>query len=116
MNKFGLILCLSLGLTACSPNQVEFAADATKILAPTSVVADMQVKCQQGAPLLAVATSSIAPKMVADTASYAASYCQQLSTGVVPVTTDANTTSWFDKVLTTTAVLAKVAMFVLPLL
>lgn len=64
--------------------------------------ATIRAGCQQGRSLLDVAKLPRIPKVVYETAVYPAAYCDQmlsLPVGQVPPTTDANTPSWFSRVM-----------------
>jgi hypothetical protein len=81
---------------------------------PAAVGSVSQV-CQAAGPLLQAASAS-GNATVSGTAVQGAAYCTQLSSGVVPATTDANTPTWLPQVVSDVQTAAQVAGVVLPII
>lgn len=117
----GVLTALTfLSLAGCAGlTAPQVAADVTlaagNVLSP-STVAGLQNICRTASPILSATTSPAVPKTVSDIAAFPASYCQQMSGGIVPPTTDANTSKWLTGVLNTVQVAAQVAQVALPLI
>lgn len=109
-----LILISLLALTSCSAPQV--AATVTPVILPPAQMATVQQTCQIAGPLLNVAADPSLPAKVSETATFGATYCNQLNAGTVPPTTDANTPSWLTKVIKGVQIAAAIAKVALPLI
>lgn len=108
-------IIIALGLAGCASG-VSTAVVATSAVLTPAQQAQVQAICTAAAPLLAVATGSSVPAAISGTATYAASYCNGVSSTSVPATTTSGTPAWLSSVLSATETAAKVAGVVLPLL
>lgn len=83
-------------------------------ISPTALT-QLSAQCTNNGAALASASASTNAQL-SQTATYMNSFCQQLNSGVVPATANANTSQWMTTGLTTLEVAAQVAGVVLPLL
>lgn len=102
----GILAFIGACTTGCST-----ANPPAATVAPPALIQ----QCSNNGAALALAAASTNAQ-VSQTATYMNSFCQQLNSGVVPATTDANTSTWMTTGLATLQVAAQVAGVVLPLL
>lgn len=97
MKRTALALCL--GLAACG-GLPENAARLTPLVVSPGTVATIQTWCTRGAPLIRAARSpmvSAVSTSIAEIAGRVGPYCDAITAGQLPPTTDANTVNWLQQ-------------------
>lgn len=104
-----------LALASCGGNLAPVAAS----LAPAFISADQLAKvrsvCVKAGPVLNIAAAPNLPKVVSETATYGAAFCNAVNAGQVPPTADSNSSAWLDRIVTVLPTVAKAAGVLLPL-